>query len=143
MHLKSEYDRLIEQQNLLKDTPRQLSILEKKEAYYDSILSKYQLKGTSIQTNLLKTINAHAESNNLKVVTFMEPHLLQEGGLTIKMYQFSLEGNYNAIINLVHKLEQETKFGEIINLHFEKKQNFRTGKEYLQAKFLLKSIEGV
>ncbi len=36
---------------------------------------------------------------------------------------------------------QQTKFGEIINLHLEKKINFKTGKKYLQASVLLRSFE--
>jgi len=89
---------------------------------------------------LLKTINLFAEDNDLKVTAFLESHVINLDDLTIKTYQFTLEGGYNAILKLMHKLEQETKFGEIINLHFEKKTNFKTGKDYLQAKVLLKSF---
>jgi len=60
--------------------------------------------------------------------------------LWIKTYEFVLEGDYNSINQLIYKLEQQTKFGEVISLHFEKKKNFRTGKHYLQARILLKSF---
>ena len=75
-----------------------------------------------------------------KVVNFLEPHETIQNDLTVKTYGFTLEGDYNAILRLAHKLEQETKLGEIINLHFEKKKNFRSWKYYLQAKVLLKSF---
>ena len=138
--LKKEYNDLKQQELLFENIPKQLSVLKQKEKYYDSLLTKYQVNGSSIQNSLLKTINITAESNNLKVISFLEPHIFKTNNITHKTYQFTLEGDYNSILQLIHKLEQETKFGEIINLHFLKKNNFRTGQYYLQAEILLKSF---
>lgn len=88
----------------------------------------------------MKTINASAEENNIKIVSFLEPHIELKNELTIKTYQFVIEGHYNDMIQLIYQLEQKSKFGEIINLHFEKKMNFRTGKSFLEAFVLLKSF---
>lgn len=140
LQLKKGYDELTEEEGFYKDAQKNLSILKQKERHYDSLLTKHKLNGGSIQNTLLKTINAFADENNLKVVSFLKPHIITSQDLIIKSYQFSLEGDYNAMINLIYKLEQETKFGEIINVHFEKKKNFRTGKDYLQAQVILKSI---
>jgi 23S rRNA maturation-related 3'-5' exoribonuclease YhaM len=85
-------------------------------------------------------INTFSNDNNLKVVTFLEPHIISKNELIINTYEFIIEGRYNSINKLIHQLEQKTKFGEIINLHFEKKKNFRTGRYYLQARVLLKSF---
>jgi hypothetical protein len=125
---------------LSKNAPKKLSLLKQKEVYYDSLLTKYKLDGSSIQNNLLKVINAHAKTNGIKVVSFLEPHVITKNDLIIKTYDFTLEGRYNAINQLIYQLEQHTKFGEIISLHFEKKKNFRTGRYYLQARVLLKSF---
>ncbi len=140
LNLRKEYGSLKQVETLFKNAPKQLSLLKQKQKYYDSILSKYQLGGSSIQNSLLKTINEFAKSDNLKVIEFIEPHVINQNDLTIKTYQFTVEGDFNVILKLSHKLEQQTKFGEIINLHFEKKKNFRTGKYYLQAIVLLKSF---
>jgi len=137
---KRQYKLLSQEALLYKNAPRQLSLLRKKEVYYDSLLREYQLDGSSIQNNLLKTINMFAEENGLKVVNFLEPHVIEKNDLWIKTYEFVLEGDYNSINQLIYKLEQQTKFGEVISLHFEKKKNFRTGKHYLQARILLKSF---
>ncbi|WP_308990635.1 hypothetical protein QLS71_004045 [Mariniflexile litorale] len=138
--LKKEYNTLKQQETLFKNTPKQVELLKQKQRYYDGLLSKYQLNGSSVQNNLLKTINSYADSTNLKVIEFIEPHIIYQNELKVSTYQFTLEGNYNAILKLIYKLEQETKFGEITNLHFEKKINFRTGYSYLQARVLLKSF---
>lgn len=137
---KKQYNTLEKQELLFKNAPKQLSLLKQKEVYYDSLLTKYQLDGSSIQNNLLKVINAFAKDNNLKVVSFLKPHTIVENDLVIKTYEFVIEGNYNDINQLIYQLEQQTKFGEIINLHFEKKKNFRTGRYYLQARVFLRSF---
>ena len=137
---KKQYNTLKHQEELFKNTPKQLGLLKQKQKYYDSILVSNKLDGTSIQNNLLKTINISADVNNLKVVSFLEPHVIANGDLIIKTYEFTIEGDYNSILGLIHQLEQQTKFGEIINVHFEKKKNYRTGRYYLQAKILLKSF---
>jgi len=129
------------QELLFKNTPRELSLLKQKQKYYDSIFNKYQLNGSSIQNNLLKTINFTAKQNNIQIISFLEPHIELKEDLTIKTYQFVIEGDYNDMVHLIYQLEQKSKFGEIINLHFEKKKNFRTGKSFLEASVLLKSFE--
>ncbi|SFZ93380.1 hypothetical protein SAMN05428642_103100 [Flaviramulus basaltis] len=138
--LKNEYNALSQQEALFENTPKQISLLKQKQKYYDSLLNKYQIKGSSLQNGLLKTINAFADSSNIKVVGFLEPHIIEQNDLKVNTFQFTLEGDYNAILKLIHKLEQDTKFGEITNLHFERKKNFRTGKHFLQASVLLKSF---
>ncbi len=136
---KRELNNLSKEALLFKNTPKKLSLLKQKNVYYDALLTKYQLDGSSLQNNLLKVINAFANDNNIKVVSFLEPHSITKNNLTIKTYEFVLEGSYNTINLLIYKLEQKTKFGEVVNLHFEKKKNFRTGKHYLQARVLLRN----
>ncbi|WP_239021953.1 hypothetical protein [Pontimicrobium aquaticum] len=138
--MKKQYRELKTQEALFENIPKQLSLLKQKQVYYDSILLKYQLDGNSIQNSLLKTINAFSAENHLKVNGFLEPHVSTLNGVPLKTYQFSLIGEYNAIIKLIHKLEQQTKFGEIINVHFEKKKKYKTGKFYLEAFVLLRSF---
>lgn len=138
--LKKEYNNLKQQEILFANTPKQVMLLKQKQQYYDGLLSKYQLNGSSVQNNLLKTINIFADSTNIRVIGFLEPHIIHKNDLKISTYQFTLEGDYNAIIKLIHKLEQDTKFGEIIHLAFEKKTNLRTGNVSLQAQILLKSF---
>ncbi|GGI58503.1 hypothetical protein [Winogradskyella haliclonae] len=140
LDLKQEYSQLEIQSELYKDMPTQLAILKKREKYYDSLLTKFQINKGSIQHNLLKTLNRISEEKNVQLTSFVAPHVVQEKGLLAKTYQFTLEGNYNNILELVHHLEQNTKFGEILNLQFEKKKLRKTRKVYLKAKVYLKSF---
>jgi DNA polymerase III delta prime subunit len=138
--LRKDYKNLEKETLLFNTMPLKLSALKQKEKYYDSLLIKYQISGGSVQNSLLKTINDSAHKNNLKVIGFIEPHKILQNDVTINTYEFTLEGDYNAIIRLTHHLEQQTKFGEIINLNFKRLKNYKTGKHYLQAHILLKSF---
>ncbi|NQX86679.1 MAG: hypothetical protein HRT67_12380 [Flavobacteriaceae bacterium] len=136
---KSQYDTLSKEVKLSKNGSKQLSLLKQKEVYYNALLKKYEFDGSSIQNNLLKIITTFSEANNIKVIHFLEPHVVSRNDIRVKTYEFTLEGKYSNINQLIYQLEQRTKFGEIINLHFEKKKNFRTNKYYLQARVLLKN----
>ncbi|WP_299525256.1 type 4a pilus biogenesis protein PilO [Winogradskyella sp.] len=138
--LKREYKTLQQDALVFDNMPLQLSALKQKQRYYDSLLTAYRLGESSMQNSMLGAINTFASSNQLKVVDFVQPHKIEKNNLTVSTYQFTLEGNYNAIIELIYRLEQQTKFGEIINLSFKKQKNYRTGKYYLQASVLLRSF---
>ena len=137
---RSSYKNLQKETVLFENTPRQLSVLKQKEAYLDSILTTYRLGDTSIQNSLLTAINTMADTTDIKVVSFSEPHLVKEGELTVRTYGFTLEGNYADMINLIYQLEQRHRFGDITNLNFEKLKDYRRNRDYLQAKVLLKSL---
>ena len=140
LQLKTEYKTLQQEALVFDNMPLQLSSLKQRERYYDSLLTKYQLGESSMQNSMLNTINTYASAHQLKVIDFIEPHRIQHNDLTVNTYQFTLEGQYNAILSLIYQLEQHTKFGEIINLNFKKQKNYKTGKYYLQASVLLKSF---
>ncbi|WP_233702564.1 hypothetical protein [Hyunsoonleella flava] len=139
MDLKNEYQLLKKKEDLFKNTPKKLSLLKQKQKYYDSVLNEHQIKGGSIQNNLLQVLTSFSKTSNLKVVGFLEPHVTDNEDISVKVYRFTVQGNYNDILKLVHHFEQNTKFGEVINLHLEKQTDFRKRKKYLQAKVLLRS----
>jgi len=134
------YSQLKQEQTLFDNMPKQLAQLNHKKKFYDSILDVYQIKGSSVQNNLIQTINVFSKEKGVKIVDFGEPHLQQKDDILIKTYQFILEGDFQSLNGLIYQLEQKTKFGEIINVHFEKKKDLRTGKQFLQATVLLKSF---
>ncbi len=140
LELKKQKEKLLQEEAIFKNIPKQFSLLKQKEHYYDSILTKYQLKESSLQNNLLKTLNQYAEENNLDITSFIEPHQYEQDNLITKSYSFTIEGDYNSIVKLIHHLEQKTRFGEIINLHLEKKKNFKKNSTYLQAEVLIRNF---
>ena len=114
--------------------------LEQRERFVDSILSLNNMKGNSVQNNLLEFLNIKSGSGNFTISDFNEPHTFSENGATTTSYQFTLEGNYNGIEQVLYSLEQEYNFGRIAHVHFEKKKDYRKGKDYLECFVIVESF---
>lgn len=141
MLLRKESHRLSEQVEQFKDIPNKLAILSQKNIYYDSILGEMDLVDTSIQNNLLRTINQEASKNNIKVMDFNQPHLYQVGENSLHTYSFKLDGNYTDILKVVHTIEQKGSFGEIVHVDFQKKKNYKTNKYSLAATVFVQQVK--
>ncbi|WP_340076420.1 hypothetical protein [Leptobacterium sp. I13] len=133
MRYRKEYSALVHEQQIFNDLPKQLALLNERNAHYNSLLQRYQVTETSLQNNLLKYLNRIAEVHHYKLITFNEPHEFAYEGVTRKTYRFTVEGAYEAVLKLIYQLEQKTTYGEVIHVSFEKQKNHKTRKEYLQA----------
>lgn len=141
LQLKNEYKNLQVEQAMLENAPEKLALLVKKQVHYDSILNKMNLGNTSIENNLLRVINIEAEKNKLKLIDFNDPHTLALNGNQLNTFDFVLEGGFTGLLKTIYTLEQESNFGEVVHLHFEKKKNYRSNKNYLEARVFVQNIE--
>ncbi len=122
--------------------PMQLAALTKKEKQLDEILTRNNVEGSSLQRNLLKTLNELSTTSKIKVIAFEEPHVYtnettQESTTT---YDFVLQGDYKSLIDVLYALEQKYSFGNLARVRFEKKKNYRTRATYLQCSVLLQRL---
>ncbi len=140
LKVKGQYNKLEMEQLLFENLPQRKLLLQQREKRYDSLLQAYQVSGTSLQNNLLKTIDRFAKINGLKLVKFEEPHRVREGDLVITNYLFSVSGDYSAILALIYQLEQKANFGRIVNLEFENITDFRTRKTELNAHVIIEVV---
>jgi len=139
--LGKESKRLGMEVEKFKDIPSKLAILNQKNAHYDSILGKMDLVDTSIQNNLLRTINQEAVKTNTKVMEFKQPHLYQVGENSLLTYSFNLDGDYKNILRVVHTIEQKGNFGEIVHVDFQKKKDYRTNRYNLGATIFVQQVK--
>jgi hypothetical protein len=139
--LKKHYKTLKHQEELYANIPQRLFALEQKEKHYDSLMDHYQITETSLQNNLLKTIERYAMTQSLRATSFDEPHSVHLDGRQLSSYAFTVTGDFQSILGLAYHLEQKSKFGMIANVHFEKQKSYRTGKESLQGHFVLQLIQ--
>lgn len=138
----TEVSKLEDEKEKYLSAPMQLATLTKKERQLDAVLSKNNVEGSSLQHNLLKTLNTLSNTSDIKVIAFEEPHeynneTTKEGVIT---YDFILQGDYKGLIEVIYDLEQQYSFGNIAQINFEKKKNFRTGATYLQCRVLLQRL---
>jgi len=141
LSLKRNYTSLKTQEALFANIPQRLNLLHQKERYYDSLLQHYQITETSLQNNLLKTIDRYAVDHNIRIVSFDEPHTIISQSRKTSSYTFRVSGDFKAILGLAYQLEQRSKFGMIASLQFEKIKNYRTGKTTLEGQFMLQLVQ--
>ncbi len=140
LNLRNEYLSLKAEEESFQNLPQQLALLSKKEMYLDSILRKLDLGNTSMENNLLRTINREAALNGLKVIDFNPPHVFQFNGTDHISYNFVFRGSYTNILKALYTIETKSGFGEIIHLNFTKRKNYRTGKHYLEVTVFLQKL---
>ncbi len=123
------------------NVPQQLSSLSKKEVHLDSLLQALNLNNTSLENDLLRTLNMEADKNHLTIIDFNPPHISQTNGTIYNTYNFTVRGSFNALVKLLYSLEQQASFGQITHLDLKKEKNYRTRKNYLDATVFIQKME--
>ncbi|NER16767.1 hypothetical protein [Spongiivirga citrea] len=141
LRLRKSHMKLEQEQLAFENTPQRISILKQKERYYDSILNANNIGSSSLQNELLKTLSSFDAANDLKVSAFVAPHIFNEKDYKVITYSFSVTGSFNNIQKLLYHIEQKTAFGELVNVHYTKKRDFRRRRNYLEAAVLLRRFE--
>ncbi|WP_378185619.1 hypothetical protein ACE939_10955 [Aquimarina sp. W85] len=116
--------------------------LKKKEQELNSILTTNNIDEHAIQNSLLKTLNYISKDIKFNIQKFEEPHSHQdtETKEVTTTYNFTLEGDYSSLIQVVYLLEQSYSFGNIAHINFTKIKDYRTNKSSLHCKILLQKI---
>ena len=142
IELKKQHSKLKEEALLFENSTQKLLQLQKENQYYDSILKSKRIStDKSFQNNLLSTINSFADSTNIKVVSFQNPHVFRQESAEIITYSFTLRGTFNQITQLIYQLEQQFKLGKVISVNYLKKRDYRRRSNYLECTILLQRIE--
>ena len=139
--LREEYISLTKQNKASNRIPATLVSLKKENDYYTTILKNANVNNTSVQNNLLRTINGQAKEHNVRVMDINEPHVHQKNTTTKITYNFNLEGTFTDIVKIIYKLEEKNSFGTIIHLDFNKRRNFKRNKEYLNAIVYIQQVK--
>ncbi|WP_442845072.1 hypothetical protein [Leeuwenhoekiella sp. H156] len=137
--LKDEYKHLKKNQEISQNLPSQITSLKLKNREYDSILTAYQLNGTSLQNNLLGRVDRYAKLNKLEILKIDEPHYYKEQELLITSYGLTLKGDFNNLLGLIYELEQHSNFGQIVSVEFNKETDYRSKVSHLELSFIIQA----
>ncbi len=138
--IKRELNSLKEQSVGFENLASLSSILHQREKFADSVLNKNNFKNISVQNNLLEFLNDEATGRSFSITNFKEPHIAAENNIPLASYQFTLQGNFNELLEVIYKLEQAYNFGKISHVSFEKKRNHRQRKDYLECSVIIESF---
>jgi len=140
--LKTQYKTLLKEQALFTNVSQKLTTLKQQNIYYDSILKSKRISSeSSFQNSLLQSITAFADTTNIKIVTFHNPHIYKADNVVFNTFSFKVNGSFSKITQLIYELEEHYKLGKIISVNFEKKKNYRHNIHFLECTILLQRIE--
>jgi Tfp pilus assembly protein PilO len=114
--------------------------LQQQEKFADSVLLNNNVKNISVQNNLLQYLNQSSIDKGFNISSFQEPHMILENGVNTTSYQFTIQGNFNDLLYTIYELEQNFNFGKIASLNFERKRDYRQGKDYLICFVVVESL---
>ena len=140
--LKGQHKTLLKEQALFTNVSQKLTALKQQDVYYDSILKSKRISSeSSFQNSLLQTITAFADTTNIKIVAFNNPHIFKADNTIFNTFSFTLKGSFSKITQLIYQLEQNYKLGKIISVNFEKKKNYRRNNYFLECTVLLQHVQ--
>lgn len=138
----SEYKSQKELIDNINNSPKVLSNLLAKEKQINQWLQENDNLSYSFQNELLKHLNFYCSSHNLRVVDFKEPHKITEKETETSSYIFSVEGNFNTVLGLINKIENNSGIGFIKHIATEKRMNYKTNTEYIVTTIIIEKKVG-
>ena len=142
LHYLNQYNSKLKIVENIDTNPKTLALLKYKEKQIDKWLLENGTKSSSnFQNELLKKINTYSELHKLKVIDFQVPHQFLEKESSIISYSFALEGNFNSVLKLLNKFENEQNLGQIKHIATLKKTNYKTNEDYLVTTVIVERVE--
>ena len=147
------FSRTLELKNELVDLEHKLAnnateydneTLDTEIEFLDSIITaQNRISGSSMQNSLLNVLNENSNLFGYNIVAFKEPHfyIARDSTNTTKTFEFTLEGNYKNLEEILYILERDFSFGSIAHLSFQKEKDFKRNKFFLQGRVLIQNVK--
>lgn len=138
--LKRQARELRKEKELLSDASQRILNLQQENRYLDEILKKKEISiENSFQQTLLQKLNTFQKSISINIISFNEPHRIEQNNTIVNTYSFEIKGSFNALLQLLNTLESQ-QLGQLISVDFEKKKNYRSNREELIGKFFIQKL---
>jgi hypothetical protein len=143
LEIKKKFEELKMQAAQNSESFQNINYLKGQEMYLDSIIARNRIENNSLQNSLLKILNEHSKEMSYKIISFKEPHvqISESGQSKITSFQFVLEGEYKNLEEILYKLETDYSFGSLANIAFERKQDYRLNRIFLQCSVVVQNVE--
>jgi hypothetical protein len=137
---KKKLIKLQQEREKIDNSTIELKLLKEKSIYLDSILKQENISVTnSFQQIILKKINEFKKENKIELIEFNTSINVLDSNTNIQLYPLIIKGNFNELLSFLNYIEQQG-LGEIKNINFLKKKDYRTRKNFLFLKLHIKKI---
>lgn len=138
LDLSNEVTRLQTEVNQISMAPVQIQNLKHELADLDSKIGNHS--GDISQEGIFRSLSQYCTGHNLMIREFPVFHKFSNQDHEVRSFQVEIEGGFHDLLKLVYHLEQKIYLGKIASLHFEKKRNRRSRREYLSLKITLQTV---
>ncbi|CAM1355525.1 hypothetical protein [Tenacibaculum ascidiaceicola] len=137
---KKKLIKLQQEREIIDNSTIELKLLKEKSIYLDSILKQENISVTnSFQQIILKKINEFKKENKIELIEFSSSINVLDSNTNIQLYPLIIKGNFNELLSFLNYIEQQG-LGEIKNINFLKKKDYKTRKNFLILKLYIKKI---
>lgn len=141
LNYKYKYENLLAEKEKIENSVELKRKLKKRVNEIEYILKSQNISvSNSFQQILLKKINAFKKDNNLSLIKFDNSIKVKDQNIDATLYPITVKSDFNTLLSFLSYIEQQN-LGELKNIQFLKKKNYRTTKNYLILKFYLKKIK--
>lgn len=134
--LYKDYNEQQQLASIVENAPMTIAKLRSQLQELDSSL----LKQAYDRQLLFETVNTTCADLNLFIAGFGEETQESNGSLTIVTNQVEVRGSYHDILKLINKLEKELQLTRVASANFEKKNDRKQKRTFLNATLYLQNL---
>lgn len=123
------------------NAPVMVTKLEKELSQIDLKIGSQNNNVIDPAQGLLGLITDYCQSNNIVLREFPASVETEQKNLVIETNQFTVEGNFSKLINLVYILEQKKKLGKVSSVHYQFKKDQKSRELVLTATVYIQNIK--
>lgn len=94
-----------------------------------------------IEQQLLSYVTSYCEHERLELIDYPKPYLHLQNGYGVETKKIEVKGTFKKIVGLVYGLEQESKSGTVVSVHYVSKKNLRSKRYELSATLYLQNLK--
>lgn len=128
------------QLKMLENAPKVISGLEADLLKIESKIGNVETKEDDFQKILLQEIGKYCESDGTVLLEFPEKVSFTNEDYNIETYTLVIGGKFLDLLRLVYLVEQKYRFGKVVSLTFERKENLISGTISLKARIIIQHI---
>lgn len=136
----SNYYSLKDSVKNVKDAPLKMQQLKMKLKVLEQQAGLKSEGEINFQENLLRVITKYSSEQHTIIRSIPQKSIYKDKGLSIETNEFTMEGSYSKLLDLLYTLEQKERIGRVAAVRFRKETDLQTKRSALMATYYIQTI---
>lgn len=116
-------------------------VLNERLKRLEEVLGEDNFDENFIQQKILQFLSKSCERNGVEITNLEQAHIFKDKEYMLVTNFFTLKGNYNSLIKIIYKVENEFKKSKLNSVRFYKKRNHILKKEELYVELFFQNFK--